>query len=152
MYFGNRFVSVDAPSHDRPGVSLVSQATESQSPSQDSSSSSPSLSDSFDSSSSSAASPPQDFSPTLLPGCPSDRADTSPPPGFSPSQDHLSTSNLVQREPVQPLPSLTDSDRLLLQMSSQVEDTDDYEMEQSSRRRASSPNRDFDNDVSKRKC
>ena len=78
-------------------------------------------------------------------------ADTSPHPGFSPLQDNLSTPNLVQREPTQLLPSPTDSDQILLQANSQavhVEDTDDYEMEQSSsKRRSSSPNHEFDNDV-----
>ena len=137
--FCNRTASVDAPSDDRPGVSLASQ---------DSSSSSPSSSDSSDSSSSSAASPPQVSSPILLPGSLSDQADTSHPPGFSPSQDPLSTSNL---DPT--LPSITDSDKILAQMSSQVEDNNDHEMEQSSsKRQASSPNCEFDNDVSKRKC
>ena len=146
--FWNRTASVDAPSDDRPGVSLASQATEPQSASQDSSSSSPSSSDSSDSSSSSAASPLQVSSPILLPGSLSDQADTSHPPGFSPSQDPLSTFNLDPS-----LPSITDSDKILAQMSSQVEDNDDHEMEQSSsKRRASSPNREFDNDVSKRKC
>lgn len=140
--FWNRTPSVDAPSDDRPGVSLASQVTEPQSASQDSSS------DSSDSSLSSAASPPQVASPILLPGSVSDQADTSHPSGFSPFQDPFSTFNL---DPT--LPSITDSDKILAQMSSQVEDNDDHEMEQSSsKRRASSPNREFDNDVSKRKC
>ena len=146
--FWCRTVSVDAPLDDRPGVSLDPQVTEPQPAPQDSSPSSPSSSDSSDSSSSSAASPPQVSSPPLLPGSPSDLTDTSSPPGFSPSQDPLFTSNLEST-----LPSITDSDKLLAQMSSQVEDNHDHEMEQStSKRRASSPNREFINDVSKRKC
>lgn len=103
--FWNRTASVDAPSDDRPGVSLASQATEPQSASQDSSSSSPPSSDSSDSSLSSAASPPQVASSILLPGSLSDQADTSHPSGFSPLRDPLSTFNL---DPT--LPSITDSD------------------------------------------
>ena len=148
--FWNPTASVDAPSDDRPGVSLVSQAIESQSAAQNSvlpaEPSSPSSYGSSDSSSSSAVSPSQDFSSTY-PASPSDQvpiAGTSPPPGFSPLQ------------PTQPFSSPTDSDMIFLQANSlafQVKDTDDHEMEQSSsKRRASSPNREFDNDVSKRKC
>ena len=150
--FWNRTTSVDTPSDDRPGVSLVSQAIEPQSAPQDSSStsgsSSPSSSVSSDSSSSSAVSPPQDFSSNLYPtSSPVPIADTSPPPGSSPPHDPLSTP-----EPMQVPPSPTDSDMVLLQANSQVENNDDQEMEQSSsKRRASSPNREFDSDVSKRK-